>query len=63
MQRVGPHWTAPERYVFRHWVYSARELELMLRGAGFSSVELFGGLDGQPDQPDAARLVALATRG
>jgi SAM-dependent methyltransferase len=51
-----------KRYRMRHWVYSARELELMLRDAGFGDVRFFGGLSGELYGPGASRLIALARR-
>jgi SAM-dependent methyltransferase len=51
-----------KRYRMRHWVYSARELELMLRDAGFTGVRFCGSLSGEPYAPGANRLIALATR-
>ena len=50
------------RHEFR-WnirVYSGRELELLLREAGFRQIELFGNQQGAPYDADAARLVAVA---
>jgi SAM-dependent methyltransferase len=49
-------------FTFRHWVYSARELELMMRDAGFTTVETFGDFEGHPYDPSASRLVVVATR-
>jgi hypothetical protein len=46
---------------FTHFVYSAAELSGMLRAAGFSDVQVFGGFDGTPYDPGAKRLVAVAT--
>ena len=48
-------------FVLRHWVYSARELEMMLHDAGFTHVDAFGDLDGSPYGPGASRLVVVAT--
>jgi len=42
------------------WLYSARELRLMLADAGFSDIQFFGALDSTPFSPTAPRLVALA---
>jgi SAM-dependent methyltransferase len=53
---------AVQRYRMRHWVYSARELELMLRDAGLGDVRFFGSLSGEPYAPGASRLIALARR-
>jgi SAM-dependent methyltransferase len=49
------------RWTLLHWVYSARELELMLREAGFRTVALFGNFDGRPYEPGAQRLIAVAS--
>ena len=43
-------------------LYSAHELHRMLRPERWSSVELFGGLDGRPFQVDSPRLVLVATK-
>lgn len=43
-----------------HRLYSAVELEMLLKRGGFSSVDIFGGLDGSPYDQDAKRLVAVA---
>ena len=45
-----------------HWIYSGRELAGMLTEAGFSEVDLFGGLGGSRYGPEASRLVAVARR-
>lgn len=50
------------RFVMRHWVYSARELELMLRDAGFETLQFFGDLSGAAYGPEAKRLIALGSR-
>jgi hypothetical protein len=44
-------------------VYSGLELKDRLMGAGFSTVALYGGLDGSPYGLDAERLVAVARAG
>lgn len=49
------------RWTLLHWVYSGRELELMLREAGFETVALFGNFDGRPYEPGARRLIAVAS--
>jgi SAM-dependent methyltransferase len=46
----------------RHWIYSGRELREMLETAGFSSVTLYGDLDGAPYDQSAKRLVAVARK-
>lgn len=42
--------------------YSGQELRHLLEAAGFSSVALYGDLDGHPYGREADRLVALAGR-
>ena len=49
-------------FSFSHSIYSGRELKDMLILAGFASVSLYGGLDGQPYGIDANRLVAVACK-
>ena len=44
----------------RHWVYSAIELRALLKAAGFSRVDVFGGLDGSSYGAEASRLVVRA---
>jgi len=36
------------RWRFTHWIYSAAELTSMIKEAGFSSVEIYGDLEGSP---------------
>jgi SAM-dependent methyltransferase len=45
-----------------HRLYSAAELEGMLRSAGFASVAIFGDLEGSPYDQNARRLVAVARK-
>jgi SAM-dependent methyltransferase len=45
-----------------HWLYSATELSLMVREAGFGVVEVFGSLDGIPYDNNARRLVVVAQK-
>lgn len=47
---------------FRLTLYSADELERLLRACGFAGVTLYGDLDGHPYGAEAAQLVAVATR-
>jgi len=49
----------PERVEFDLRVYSATEIDRMLRGAGFAAVEYYGTLGGEPFTLDS-RLVAVA---
>ena len=51
------------RLGYGHRLYSARELELALREAGFSEVRFFGDTTGSDYGPDAERLVAVASKG
>jgi SAM-dependent methyltransferase len=46
----------------RHWLYSGREFKELLTTAGFSSVELYGDLDGSPYGPKADRLIAVGRK-
>lgn len=41
-------------------IYTAVELGMLLRDAGFAAVAVYGGLDGSPYDLDARRLVAVA---
>lgn len=43
-------------------LFSASELEALLKRAGFSKVRFFGGLDGMPYDHNARRLVAVAVK-
>ncbi len=45
---------------FTHRVYSAAELEGLLKGEGFTVEGVYGGLDGRPYDREALRLVAVA---
>jgi hypothetical protein len=49
-------------YRFEHHLYSGSELHGRLLSCGFSSVRLFGDLQGSPYGPDATRLVAVASK-
>jgi SAM-dependent methyltransferase len=49
-------------YRFEHHLYSGSGLQDRLRSCGFSSVRLFGDLQGSPYGPDATRLVAVACK-
>ncbi|UCF18400.1 MAG: class I SAM-dependent methyltransferase [Gemmatimonadota bacterium] len=46
----------------RHWLYSGRELRLLLAAAGFQDIVLYGDLDGLPYGPGANRMIAVARR-
>jgi SAM-dependent methyltransferase len=50
------------RFYFHHTVYSGKELKSMLLQAGFSTVKLYGDLDGNEYGVDAPRLVAVARK-
>ncbi len=43
-----------------HWIYSAAELSGMLKECGFSSVDVYGDLEGAPYDHTAKRLVVVA---
>jgi SAM-dependent methyltransferase len=45
-----------------HWLYSATELSAMLKECGFSSVDVYGDLEGAPYDHRARRLVVVAHR-
>jgi SAM-dependent methyltransferase len=45
-----------------HRLYSAFELSELLRGVGFSAVEVYGDLDGRDFDEDAERLVVVAEK-
>ena len=45
-----------------HWIYSAAELSDMLKECGFSSVDVYGDLEGAPYDHTAKRLVAVARK-
>lgn len=49
-----------QRFQFIHNIYSGQELRDLLLGAGFSTVNLYGGLDGRDYGSKAERLVAVA---
>ena len=51
------------RWKFSHWVYCATELKNMLLDAGFSTVEVYGDLEGAPYNSESGRLIALSTSG
>lgn len=54
--------TIARRYSLRHMIYSGRELESLLRDAGFAAVALYGDLNGSEYGMDAVRLVAVARK-
>ena len=49
-------------YTFSHRVFSSTELEALLLAGGFSSVRVYGDLDGAPYSPEADRLIAVAVK-
>jgi SAM-dependent methyltransferase len=49
-------------YSVSHWIYSARELSQLLSASGFSTVEVFDGLEGTPYDHKARRLAVLARK-
>ena len=50
-------------YSVGHRIYDGAGLKSVLLEAGFESVELYGGVGGEPYDTDAQRLVALARKG
>jgi SAM-dependent methyltransferase len=56
------HGSERKTYTVSHRLYAGTELASLLRQAGFSSVALFGGLDGVPYDQNARRLAAVAQR-
>jgi SAM-dependent methyltransferase len=65
--RIRNEWTVvrdgqARTFAFVLRVYSGQELRALLGAAGFSTVTLYGGLDGRPYGLEAERLVALARR-
>jgi len=51
-----------KEFRFSHWVYSASELSTLLMKSGFSSVKVFGALEGALYDHTARRLVAVAQK-
>jgi SAM-dependent methyltransferase len=51
-----------QSYQFEHDLYSGQGLADRLLSSGFSSVQLFGELDGSPYGPEATRLIAVARK-
>lgn len=51
-----------KRFRFSHTLYSGQELKDRLLMAGFSAVNLYGGLDGRPYDLNANRLIAVAAK-
>lgn len=62
IRQTAAGWLRQE-FTFRHWLYSAAELGLMLRQAGFAELQTFGSLAGDPYNHTARRLVIVAQRG
>jgi SAM-dependent methyltransferase len=65
--RVRNEWTVvrdgrARTFEFLLRVYSGQELKTLLGAAGFTTVTLYGGLDGRPYDLEAERLVAVAAR-
>ena len=65
--RVRNRWTLieggkAETFSFQHTVYSGLELKDRLLGVGFSTVQLYGGLDRRAYDLNTARLVAVARK-
>ena len=51
-----------KEYKVCHWLYSAVELKEILLQTGFSSVDIYGGLDGSLYDQNAKRLVVVAKK-
>ena len=51
-----------KEFKLSHWVYSENELKEMLNNAGFSSVKIFGDLEGKKYDENAERLIAIAVK-
>ena len=49
-------------FTFTHWLYSASELTELLYQSGFSSVKVYGNLDGRKYDNQAERLIAVAKK-
>lgn len=65
--RVRNEWTVvrdgrARTFEFLLRIYSGQELKALLGAAGFTTVTLYGGLDGRPYDLEAERLVAVAGR-
>jgi SAM-dependent methyltransferase len=56
------HGSERKTYTISHRLYAGTELASLLRQAGFTSVALFGGLEGVPYDQNARRLVTVAKR-
>ncbi len=68
LSRLHNEWTlvAPDDSIYRHTyshdIYTAQELKMMLRHAGFTEVDAYGDLNGSPYDLDAERLILVARR-
>ena len=51
-----------QEFKLAHWLYSANELSIMLKDAGFRFTKIFGNLGGAPYDHTAQRLIALARK-
>ncbi|MEF8835821.1 MAG: class I SAM-dependent methyltransferase [Candidatus Thermoplasmatota archaeon] len=51
-----------KEYNLSHWIYSAKELEDMLKEVGFSSIEVYGNYEGEPYDEEADRLVVIGEK-
>jgi SAM-dependent methyltransferase len=49
-------------YKIGHWIYSAAEITQMLQDVGFSTVKIYGSLDGDAYDIKAQQLVAVAQK-
>ncbi|MHC4886015.1 MAG: class I SAM-dependent methyltransferase [Planctomycetota bacterium] len=62
--RIRNHWrlTRGEQtrdFVFEQSIYSGREMESMMRSAGFAEIELYGSLEGAPYDHAVERLIVV----
>jgi len=51
-----------KQFTFHHTVYSGLELRDRLERAGFTNIQLFGSLTGEPYGPNAERLIVVARK-
>jgi SAM-dependent methyltransferase len=64
-RRLSVEWTiidgnSARSFAIEHTIYSGWELQEMMLAAGFAEARVYGGLDGQPYDDKASRLVAVA---
>ena len=56
------HDNAARTFRVSHWIYSGREIDWMLRRAGFDDVRVYGDLGGAVYGPEAKRLVVVGRK-